>query len=150
MSLYRGPELLAAHHIVAGFTSGDEDYDAWIRRRAPVRTGSSRTWVMTHARVVAYYASSAAVVVCRDATRRAMRLNRLAVDRSHQHKGLAAALLRHFLRDAVEVGGVAGVRLVLVHAPDHKAASFYRHFEFEPSPIDDLTLMLAVKDIVPS
>lgn len=27
------------------------------------------------------------------------------------------------------------------------AAGFYRRYRFEPSPIDDLTLMLLIKDI---
>ena len=33
------------------------------------------------------------------------------------------------------------------HGPDDQASGFYRHFGFEPSPIDDLTLMLLIKDI---
>ena len=149
MSLYRGPELLAAHHIVAGFACGAEDCDAWIRRRAPGRLGSSRIWVMAHARVVAFCASGAAVVTARHQPDplRAIRLSRLAVDRSHQHRGLAAALLRHCLRDAVKVAAPAGVRVVLVHAKDASAAGFYRRFGFEQSPLDDWTLMLPVKDI---
>ena len=97
--------------------------------------------------MVAYCASSAAVVVCRDATRRAIRLSRLAVDRSHQSRGLAVALLRHFLLDTVEVAAPTGVRVVLVHAKDASAAGFYRRFGFEQSQIDDWTLMLPVNDI---
>ena len=42
-----------------------------------------------------------------------------------------------------------GVRVVLVHARDGRAADFCRHFGFERSPIDGLTLMLTVKDICP-
>ena len=48
---------------------------------------------------------------------------------------------------ALEVAALTGVRLVLVHAKDSQAANFYRHFGFEPSPMDDLILMLLVKDI---
>ena len=160
MSPYGGPELLTADHDVEGFDCGDEALNGWLRRRAPrnQREGSSRTWVVTDGdRVVAFYASSAAVVARSDATRRAARnqpdplpamlLGRLGVDRGHQGKGLAAALLKHFLLKALEVAALTGVRLVLVHAKDSHAASFYRHFGFEPSPIDDLTLMLLVKDI---
>ena len=173
MSLYRGPELLAADHAIGGFDCGDEALNEWLRRRAPrnQREGSSRTWVVTDgARVVAFYASSTAVVARTEATRRAARnqpdplpamlLGRLAVDRGHQGKGLAAdrghqgkglaaALLKHFLLKALEVAELTGVRLVLVHAKDSQSASFYRHFGFEPSPLDDLTLMLLVKDISP-
>ncbi|MCQ3806846.1 MAG: GNAT family N-acetyltransferase [Acidimicrobiaceae bacterium] len=160
MSRYRGPELLAAHHDVEGFDCGDEALNEWLRRRAPrnQREGSSRTWVVADGtRVVAFYASSTAVVARTEATRRAARnqpdpvpamlLGRLAVDRGHQGKGLAAALLKHFLLKALEVASLTGVRLVLVHAKDGRAADFYRHFGFEPSPIDDLSLMLLINDI---
>ena len=160
MSRYRGPELLAAHHDLEGFDCGDEALNEWLHSRAPrnQREGSSRTWVVADgARVVAFYASSTAVVARTEATRRAARnqpdpvpavlLGRLAVDRGHQGKGLAAALLKHFLLKALEVASLTGVRLVLVHAKDGRAADFYRHFGFEPSPIDDLTLMLLINDI---
>ena len=162
MSPYQGPELLAADHHVEGFDCGDEPLNEWLRRRAQrnQREGSSRTWVVTDdARVVAFYASSTAVVARTEATRRAARnqpdplpamlLGRLAVDRSHQGKGLAAAMLKHFLLKALDVAALTGLRLVLVHAKDSRAAGFYRHFGFEPSPLDDLTLMLLVKDIRP-
>ena len=79
-----------------------------------------------------------------------MLLGRLAVDREHQGQGLAAALLKHFLLKALEVAELTGLRMVLVHAKDADAASFYRHFDFEPSPFDDLTLMLLIKDIQPT
>ena len=79
--------------------------------------------VTDDARVVACYASSTVVVVRSEATRRAARnqpdplpamlLGRLAVDRDHQGKGLAAALLKHFLPKALDVAALTGVRLVL-------------------------------------
>ena len=160
MSLYRGPELLSAVHDLAKFDCGDDALNQWLRRRAPrnQREGSSRTWVVTDdQRVVAYYASSTAVVARSEVSGRfarnqpdpllAMLLGRLAVDREHQGQGLAAALLKHFLLKALEVSTLTGLRLVLVHAKDSQAASFYRHFGFEPSPIDDLTLVLLLKDI---
>ena len=162
MSGYRGPELLAAEHDTAGFDCGDEVLNEWLRRRAPrnQREGSSRTWVVADgARVATFYASSTAVVTRAEATRRAARnqpdplpamlLGRLAVDRGHQGKGLAAALLKHFLLKALEVAALTGLRLVLVHAKDPQAAGFYRHFGFEPSRMDDLTLMLLIKHIEP-
>ena len=109
------------------------------------------------ARVVAFYASATAVVARTEATKRAARnqpdplpamlLGRLAVDRDHQARGLAAAMLKHFLLKALEVADLTGLRLVLVHAKDMQAAGFYRRYGFEPSPIDDLTLMLLIKDI---
>ncbi|WP_420621120.1 GNAT family N-acetyltransferase [Candidatus Poriferisodalis sp.] len=79
--------------------------------------------------------------------RSATALGRLVIDLGHQGEGLAAALLKHFLLTALEVAELTGLRLVLVHAKDDQASGFYRHFGFEPSPIDDLTLMLVIKDI---
>ena len=160
MSPNRGSTLLSADHDTDGFDCGDETLDAWLKRIAPrnQREGSSRTWVVTDgSRVVAYYASSAAVLARAEATGRvgrnqpgplsAMLLGRLAVDREHQGCGLAAALLKHFLLKVLEVAAHTGVRVALVHAANDTAADFYRHYGFEPSPVDDLTLMLLVKDI---
>lgn len=162
MSPYQGPELLASSHNVDRCDCGNESLNQWLQRRAPrnQREGSSRTWVVTDGtRVVGFYASATAVVARTEATSRAVRnqpnplpamlLGRLAVDRNHQGKGLAAALLKHFLLKALEVAELTGLRLVLVHAKDPQAADFYRHYGFEPSPVDDLTLMLLIKDIQP-
>ncbi len=160
MSAYHGPELLSADHRLEHFDCGDQPLNDWLLRRALRNQGegSSRTWVVTDGeRVVAYYGSSTAALARDEAPGRirrnqpdplpAMLLGRLAVDRNHQGQGLAAALLKHFLLKAVEVSQLTGLRLVLVHAKDQQAASFYRHFDFEASPIDDLTLMLLIKDI---
>ncbi len=161
MSQYHGPELLSADHDTDDFDCGDETLDNWLKHVAPrnQREGSSRTWVVTAgARVVAYYASSAAVLARAEATGRAARnqpdplpamlLGRLAVDSEHRGRGLGAALLKHFLLKVLEVAAHTGVRVALVHAANDAAARFYRHYGFEPSPIDDLTLIVLVKDIV--
>ena len=161
MTAYHGPALLRSDHVIDGFDCGDVALNDWLTRRARNNqdSGASRTWVVTDddARVVGYYASSTAVVLRSAATKRAARnqpdpvpallLGRLAVDRKHQGQGLAAALLKHVLLKSLEVAEVTGVRVLLVHAKDKQAAAFYLHYEFEPSPIDDLTLMLLVKDI---
>ena len=160
MNQYQGPELLDVAHDLDSFDCGNEALNDWLRKRATrnQREGSSRTWVVAHDdRVVAFYASSAAVLTRSDSTSRASRnqpdplpamlMGRLAVDLPHQERGLAAALLKHFLLKAREVADITGLRLVLVHAKDAEAADFYRHYGFEPSPVDDLTLMLLIKDI---
>jgi hypothetical protein len=40
-----------------------------------------------------------------------------------------------------------GARAVLIHAIDEPAKKFYLHFDFEPSPIHELQLMLLMKDL---
>ena len=162
MSAYRGPEPLTTSHNINDFDCGDAALNEWLRRRATRNQseGSNRTWVVSDdTRGVAFYASSAAAMARVEATKRAARnqpdplpamlLGRLGVDRHHQRLGLAEALLKHFLLKALEVAELTGLRLVLVHAKNDQAASFYRHYGFEPSPIDELTLMLLIKDIQP-
>ncbi|MDE2894022.1 MAG: GNAT family N-acetyltransferase [Chloroflexota bacterium] len=157
---YRGPVLLTTEHRTESFDCGDASLNQWLRRRALRNQGdgSSRTWVVTlDDRVVGYYASSAAALARSEVPGRmrrnqpdplpAMLLGRLAVDSEHQGRGLAGALLKHFLLKSLEVAQLTGLRLVLVHAKDRQVANFYAHFGFESSPFDDLTLMLLIKDI---
>jgi GNAT superfamily N-acetyltransferase len=158
-----GPMLLSSEHRTEGFDCGVPVLDAWLQRRALRNQGSgaSRTWVALTADqdVVAYYASSSAVLLRARAPRRAARgqpdpipallLGRLAVDQRYHGRGLGAALLKHFLQKSLEVAELVGVRLVLVHAKDERAASFYRAYGFEPSPVDDLTLVRLVADLAP-
>ncbi len=162
MSGYSGPELLAADHILDEFDCGDDLLNEWLKRRARANqhSGASRTWVAIdhNRRVVGFYASSTAVIMRSSATKRAARnqpdpipallLGRLAIDRRHRRQGLARALLKHFLLKSLEVAELTGVRVLLVHAKDQQAADFYRHHDFQPSPIDDLTLMLLASDIL--
>jgi len=156
-----GPELLGRDHLLDGFDCGRPPLNDWLTRRALAnqQSGASRTWVVLDdgGRVVAYYASSTASIVRAAATRRAARnqpsdvpavlLARLAVDVSVAGRGIGAALLRHFLLKALEVAELVGVRVVLVHAQDATARGFYLHYEFEPSPFDDLTLMRVISDL---
>lgn len=159
-----GPELLSQEHVTEGFDCGDDALNNWLNSRAlrnQTVGGSSRTWVVLDdaSRVAAYYASSTATVLHREATGRmrrnqpdplpALLLGRLAVDRKHQDAGLGSALLKHFVVKGLEVAELVGVRLLLVHAADPAAASFYARYGFDPSPVDDLTMMLLVKDIAP-
>lgn len=160
MTSFVGPHLLAPDHLLDKFDCGDKTLNWWLANKAPHNQteGGSRTWVVTvDNRVVAYYASSTAVVLRSRATKRAARnqpdpvpavlLGRLAVDGKNQGQGLGAALLKHFILKSLEVAQITGVRVLLVHAKDPTAAGFYARYGFEPSHIDSLTMMLLVKDI---
>jgi GNAT superfamily N-acetyltransferase len=108
-------------------------------------------------RVVGFYASSTASVLRSSAPKRfgrnqpeelpAILLGRIAVDAKHKGRGLGAALLRHFMFKAIEVAGTVGVRLVLVHAKDEEAKSFYGHYGFVESPVDTMTMMMLMGDV---
>jgi len=48
---------------------------------------------------------------------------------------------------ALQAADIAGLRAVVVHAKNQSAGAFYLKYGFEPSPIDDLHLMLLMKDL---
>lgn len=158
---FHGPILLDPSHTTEGFSCGKPNLDDWLRRRglANQRSGASRTWVVVDDEdsVVAYHASATASIARAVATKRAARnqpddipavlLARSAVDQRHRGVGLAGALLKHFLLKALEVAAIVGARVVLVHAQDDEAKRFYLHHDFEPSPLDDLTLMRPMADL---
>lgn len=161
MSELVGPELLVEDHAVEGFNCGDDTLNRWLtsRARRNQAEGASRTWVVAHeGRVAAFYASSTAVVLRSEATKRAARnqpdplpallLGRLAVDEAWQGHGLGAALLKHFITKSLEVAEITGVRVLLVHAANPEAAAFYQRYGFEPSPVDNRTLLLLLKDVI--
>jgi hypothetical protein len=73
---YEGPVLFGADHIVDDFDCGNDVLNEWLRTKAlhNQREGGSRTWVVLDGRrVVAFYASSTAVLMRSRATKRAAR-----------------------------------------------------------------------------
>jgi GNAT superfamily N-acetyltransferase len=72
-------------------------------------------------------------------------LARLGVDVDHEEEGLGAGLLQDVLARLVELSADIGCRALLVHAESEPARDFYLHLvaEFEPSPTDDLHLVLS-------
>lgn len=101
--------------------------------------------------VVAYYASASSSILRESSPKPyrrnqpdvlpAVLLTRLAVGITYQGKGLAEALLKHFMLKAFEVSQRVGVRIVLFHAKDDDVKGFYEKFGFVSSPINPLTLM---------
>lgn len=153
------PEPLAEHHDRSGFSSGEEELDDWLKRRALANqmSGASRTYVVTvDNRVIAYYAIAVGSVMAAEAPGRVRRnmpdpipvmvLGRLAVDRAWQGNGLGAAMLRDAILRTLQAAEIAGIRAILVHALHERAAAFYRHVGFSPSPVSDTILMLTLKD----
>ena len=78
-------------------------------------------------------------------------LARLGVSIHHERRGLGAALLQDVIARTAALGREIGCRGLLV-AETPQARDFYRHLirEFEPSPSDDLHLVLLMKDILRS
>jgi predicted N-acetyltransferase YhbS len=143
----------------AEFDSGELSLDDYLRRRALANhvDGASRCFVTNKGkRVVGYYCLASGSVVHRETPGKVRRnmpnpvpvilLSRLAVDLKEQGNGLGSHLLRDAISRSVQAADSIGVRAILVHALNDDAASFYRHFEFTPSPTDDLHLTLLMKD----
>jgi predicted N-acetyltransferase YhbS len=156
-------EPLNENHILDQFDCGKhESLTTWLKRHALVSQAarSSRTFVVHRAgHVVGYYALAASSVRREDASSRAAKgqpahpipvilLARLAVDKSEQGRGLGSALLKDALQGCLRAAEAIGVRAVLVHAIDEEAKNFYRRFGFEDCVVDDLHLMLLIKDIL--
>lgn len=159
---YAGPVILTGDHALEGFDCGKPALDEWLWNRALANqsSGTTRTWVVAEdgsSDVVAYYASSTASILRASVPTRIRRnqpeqipailLARMAVDQRHKGKGLGAALLKHFMLKALEVAQSVGVRVLLIHAKDDEAKSFYGHYGFVESPFDPLTLMLLLGDL---
>ena len=162
MSEFLRPIPLASDHDGSGFRSGNEILDAWLAGRAMrnQRSGASRTFVTTRhhsTRILGYYCLAASSIRLGETpgiVRRNMPdpvpvilLGRLAIDRAVQGLGLGRALLEDATRRVLAAGDTIGVRALLVHAIDDRAANFYRHFGFVASPHDDATLFLPMTRI---
>jgi GNAT superfamily N-acetyltransferase len=162
---YEPPELLAGRHDLSGLQCRSSEQTDWLLRYGlqSAATGSTRVFVVTERDsdlVVAYYAWCMAQVQTSSAPDRMRKgagrypqpvalLARLGVDVDHEGKGLGAALLQDVFARLVELSADIGCRGLLVHAESAEARAFYLHLvpEFEPSPTDELHLVLLMKDI---
>jgi GNAT superfamily N-acetyltransferase len=155
-------EKLCPAHALDGFDSGKPPLDVWLKRfaRVNVQNDSARVYV-AHARarnVTGYYALTAGSITREDAPKRIAHglaahpigvivLARLAVDVTEQGKGLGAALLQDALLRIEQAADMIGVRAVVVQAIDEVARNFYLRYGFAPTAIDELRLMLLMKDL---
>lgn len=155
------PRELTREHRIADFSCGKPELDDWLVRRALKNhgRGDSKVYVVideTEA-VVAYVAISAAAVTRDEATPRLRRnapdpvaiglIARLAVRSDMQGHGIGPALLREAVFRIVSAGEHIGIRGILVHAIDSEAAGFYERMGFRPSPIDDMSMMVSLREI---
>lgn len=154
-------DKLSADHNVDAFDCGQPALNQFLQRFALVnqKANSAQTYVCcVDGKVVGFYSLSVGSVEPMSAPSRVskglarhpvpvMILARLAVDQSHQRKGLGQALLKDALFRTAQAADIAGVRALLVHAKDEEARQWYASWEFEPSPTDSFHLFLLLKDI---
>lgn len=163
MPRFSDPALLAPDDALNEFDCGIESLNSWLVHHAgpALAGGSARSYMVFDAeqgRVVGYHALCAATIDRRDATARvradmprhplpAVLLARLAVDITVQGRGIGAFLLQDAMVRSVAAAEQVGIRLLLAHAVDDRARSFFLHHGFEPSQTDPLNMQLVVKDI---
>ncbi len=162
---YRPPAPLGADHELENFVCDSLEQTEWLVRHArqSASTAVTKVFVVTPAagnHVIAYYAWTMAQIHAADAPPRLSKgagnypqpvalLARLGVHRDHQRKGLGAALLLDVIQRTAAISDDIGCRGLLVHCESEQARDFSRHLipEFEPSPTDELHLVLLLKDI---
>lgn len=157
----RAPEPLSPDHDVDAFHSGVPALDLWLRKRARANeaSGASRTFVLCgENQVFGYYSLAAASIMHDHATGRVKRnmpkpvpavlIGRLALDKAWQGRGHGVSLLQDAVLRVVGAAETVGVRAILVHAMSDEAKRFYERFGFRASPIDPMTLMMTVEEVV--
>lgn len=165
MSARYGPvEKLETKHDIGAFDCGSDARTTWLRRHAlqSQAGGMSRVFVVRRLgddKVVGYYALTTGSILHADASRRltagtggydipVVILTRLGVDLSEQGRGLGRALVVDAFRRIDRIAEEVGVRALLIHAEDADVREFYlRLARFEPSPVDDLQLVLLLEDL---
>jgi GNAT superfamily N-acetyltransferase len=150
-------------HGVGAFACGEESLDRWLRAYAgqTQRRDAARTFVTADldGNVVGYYTLVAAQVEHEQATADVRRglsrhfpipvalVARLAVVTSHQGTGLGRSLLLDALQRILKASDELAVRAVTVEVLHDRAASFYRHFGFEPTELAPNTLMVPLHNV---
>lgn len=144
-----------------GFACGKAELDQWLQQHAgqSEKRDTTRTFLAVHGlSVVGYYATRTYELGLDEAAeafgvgRRkypvpAMLLARLAVDSTSQGEGLGGRLLVDGLTRLTEASRSVGFEVVVVHAIDADAATFYRRYGFQPFEDHPLRLFLTTKDL---
>lgn len=154
------PELLNENHDRVRFDCGNETLNEWLIRRAlkNQRSGASRTFIVCNeSRVIGYYALASGSIERHIAPKTIARnmpdpipvaiLGRLAIDLQFQSQRLGGALLKDAILRTLLVSRNIGVRAMLVHAISEDAKRFYSSYGFRESLINEMTLMLSLKQI---
>jgi GNAT superfamily N-acetyltransferase len=154
------PALLAEHHDLASFTSGEDSLDDWLKRRALANqvSGASRVFVFCEEnRVVGYYALASGAVTVTSVPGKFKRnmpnpipvvlLGRLAIDQSWQGRGIGRALFRDAALRVLQAADVIGIRGIVVHAISDDARKFYLALGFVECPNEPFILVVTLQDL---
>ncbi len=153
------PQPLDAGHRLDDFRCSAPDLAKWLIERALQNqaSGASRCFVVCDERrqVVGYYALAAGSVSHEHAPGRIRRnmpapipvivLGRLAVHADWVGQGIGRGLLKDAVQRTVQTCEQIGARALLCHAIDDSAKAFYLKHGFIASPIDAMSVMLALR-----
>lgn len=146
----------------SGFGCGKPDLDDWLKTKASQqeKANNTRTFLAVQGSdVIGYYATTAYRLGLDEAAemygvgRRAypipaVLLARLAVDQRWQGSGLGARLLMHALIEIARASRSVGFEVVVVHAIDSEAVTFYAKAGFAQFEEHALHLFMPVKNLL--
>ena len=154
------PALLTADHDVSQFVCQHAALTQWLQDRAlenNAQRGSRTHVVCDGPRVVGFYALAAGSVEHAKAPKALTRnmpkplpaiiLARLAVDTAYQGLGIGGGLLQDAVFRALSAANEIGARILLCHAIDPPARSFYVKHGFLQSPFEELMVMLDLNKV---
>jgi len=152
------PVPLSVKHNVSQFACGESSLDDWLQKKAMKNeaSGATRTYVVCseNSEVAGYYSLAVGSIEHQFAPGNIKRnmpqpipvmiLARLAVDQRYAGKTIGTGMVRDALLRTLQAADIAGIRALLVHALNERAAAFYRERGFVASPFDPLVLFLAL------
>jgi predicted N-acetyltransferase YhbS len=157
-------EILAFHRRFdrSAFSCGKPDLDDWLKTKAgqQERAHNTRTFLAVDGlKVIGYYATTTYRLGLDEAAEMygvgkraypvpAVLLARLAVDAGFHGCGIGSKLLLHALSEIAEASRHVGFEVVVVHAIDRGAVTFYAQRGFIQFEDHDLRLFMPVKDLL--
>lgn len=155
-------EALAKHHARAGFTCGADALDRYLRQQARQDADKhvAAPFVLVEppgVEVLGCYTLSASTIdvadIAADLARKLPRypqlpvtlIGRLAVHARLKGQRAGALLLMDALHRSLSHSAAIAAMAVMVDAKDDAAASFYRHFDFQPLQRDARRMYLPMK-----
>ena len=156
------PQPLSETHELREFDCGVKSLNDWLSKHVikNQKSHASRTFVICEGQsVIGYYSLASGSVQKNDAPKSLQRnmpeplpviiLGRLAVSNSYQGKTLGTSLLKDAIVRSVFVASNIAACAIMVHAISDAAKNFYEFHGFQASPLNSMTLFLAMKKLKP-
>jgi GNAT superfamily N-acetyltransferase len=152
---------LAPKFDISQFDCGSSVMNDWLLKKAFASEGrTARTFVVCdNNRVVGYYCLAMGQVLERNQPKKMRKhgdpkeipvaiIGRLAVDQTWHGRGLGGDLLGDALKRAVAISNNIGLKAVMVHAFNDRAAQFWEKRGFQRGPGSEQTYFLPIETIL--